>query len=103
MSTKKEELLKYTSKMKIKDLVKSEYTTFTATGVINGPLLKGVIIGADTIKNIALTVSVQQVFTKLEKSEQISLSRFRYPLGGGITPPEPARGSTITAAIFEAS
>jgi len=31
------------------DLVKSDYTTFTATGILNGPLLKGVSIGADTI------------------------------------------------------
>ncbi len=33
----------------MKDLVKSEYTTFTATGILDGPLLKGVSIGADTI------------------------------------------------------
>lgn len=31
------------------DLVKSEYTTFTATGIISGPLLRGVKVGADTI------------------------------------------------------
>jgi hypothetical protein len=34
---------------------------------------------------------------------QISRRRWRYPLGGGSTPVEPATGSTMTAAIVEAS
>jgi fructose-1,6-bisphosphatase II len=34
---------------KMEDLVKSEFTTFTATGILNGPLLLGVRVGADTI------------------------------------------------------
>ena len=34
---------------------------------------------------------------------QISRSRSRYPFGGTSTPVDPATGSTITAAIVEAS
>lgn len=35
-----------------------------------------VYLGADTIKNIAVTASVQQVFSKLRKNEHLSMSRF---------------------------
>jgi HD-like signal output (HDOD) protein/signal transduction histidine kinase len=35
-----------------------------------------VYLGADTIKNISITASVQQVFSKLKKNEQFSMSRF---------------------------
>ncbi|MBU0946640.1 MAG: HDOD domain-containing protein [Proteobacteria bacterium] len=35
-----------------------------------------VYLGADTIKNISLTASVEQVFSKLRKNEQFPMSRF---------------------------
>jgi len=35
-----------------------------------------VYLGADTIKNISITASVQQVFSKLRKNDQFSMSRF---------------------------
>lgn len=38
------------------DLVKSDYTTFTATGILNGPLLKGVCVGADTIRTHSVSL-----------------------------------------------
>lgn len=38
------------------DLVKSDYTTFTATGVIDGPLLKGITIGPDLLKTHSVSM-----------------------------------------------
>lgn len=54
-------------------LVNSSYFGLNGTFSLDQAV---VYLGADTIKNIAITVSVQQVFSKLEKSKQISLSRF---------------------------
>lgn len=38
------------------DLIKSEYTTFTATGILNGPLLRGVTVGPNTIKTHSVSM-----------------------------------------------
>ena len=54
-------------------LVNSAYFGMNGTFSLDQAVI---YLGADTIKNIAMTVSVQQVFSKLEKNEQVSLSRF---------------------------
>ena len=40
----------------MEDLVKSDQTTFTATGIIQGPLLEGVTFGANIIKTRSVSM-----------------------------------------------
>lgn len=43
--------------LSVADLVRSEYVTFTATGVISGPLAKGVRFGRDSISTHSIVIS----------------------------------------------
>ena len=69
--------------------------------IISGVTSKNSEPVAFPIRPKAVTTSSK--INKMSYFVQSSLNLFRYPLGGGSAPVDPAIGSTITAAIVDAS
>jgi len=65
-------------------------TTANSSAPVFEPIRPKAVITSSKINRISFWV-------------HISLNRCKYPCGGGMTPADPATGSTITAAILEAS